>query len=1133
MFANKLKAIILPAILVLLLFTASVLLLNTLIQKPAFQAYLLGRLSEATGYKLHARKIELSLWGGVGISAVDLYAASKPGTGKIVAPRIRILFDAGELVRGRIIPTKIFLLRPIIELDVTGRKTSGSRDTTLLIEMLIQSIVRLSSGSLKKAAIHIKNIPFSLEDIDLDISKVDDAIGKFHVNLRGNVLFQKEEAGFRLSGNIFCSEKGVDSPSADVSIETGSVPLSWIPWPACLPFKKGHAKAKIRLKGMLDGSLTAAGKIIADDFHFLLKNRKAIKDYSLPHLIMDFEASYYKKHIKISSCCIHSDDVSLEASLNFNFRERLTRYMALKVKSSVMPFKTFERIFPTPLVTSWLENRLFSIFTTGDVRLDVFSLQGSLERIGKLNLPENSDVLLMRMSLNDLELHETGAAMPFKKISGKFAIEKGDLVVSGVKAVFGNSEINKASLNIHRLFLDSPSFHVSLDGLFDLNDLLRQREMDAIPLSWQQQLKKVQSLTGNLKAGIQVGYEKGWGQPRILKGRFLFEECAITHEKLLLPITLEKADVFIDKEGESPFHAAGLWGNSGFQLSGIMIDSWEVVKADVAALVDMNEIEDFCYDPLQLPLRFSSYLPCNLSFKKDHDFWSWQGEMALDGLVMETTSFSMDPVGKADRLIFNMEIQPNDRILLKDLRCFMGESLFELKGHYDLTNDEYTLNVSTKNFLMENLGLRYRKADAPAKGAVTCQAEINARYRDPLKTSVTGELEAQDFAFALPGISSPVMDCDFLLNFSGKEVSLPFLNIQIGQSLIHVQGDFSGWDGLKGEARASSNNLDLSDFISEEAANLRFKDIKPVRNPFMKKSEICFTLDAAGGRWRKINCGPFRAECVFRSGDLFIERLRLQTEHGAISMKGHIKGEKEVEKQFSIFFKINEQPLKELYESVGFENKQLYPEGKVTLEGILYMEGREKEALISSLTGSSNVLLEKGKIKKSYVIFKILDFLSLQKFYKKRPQDLSKEGFYFESIKGHIFINRGVLETENIVMRGPVFNAVAKGTVDLAKKEIDFDIGAQPLGTVDSLISKIPIAGYILTGKEKSLLTYYFKVEGPLKKPAVRYVPLKKIGKNMIGFLTRLLLTPVRLFKDISGIAIDFEKKGFPVPVVP
>jgi uncharacterized protein YhdP len=162
------------------------------------------------------------------------------------------------------------------------------------------------------------------------------------------------------------------------------------------------------------------------------------------------------------------------------------------------------------------------------------------------------------------------------------------------------------------------------------------------------------------------------------------------------------------------------------------------------------------------------------------------------------------------------------------------------------------------------------------------------------------------------------------------------------------------------------------------------------------------------------------------------------------------------------------------------------------------------------------VLIEKGVIRKSNVFLKILEFLSLQNIFTKRPPDLSKEGLYFESLGGHGAIEKGVVRTENAQMKSPVLNAVAAGTADLGQGLVDVDLGVQPLGTIDTVVSSIPLLGHILTGENKSLITYYFEVKGPILDPQVEAVPFKALGDGVTGVLKRLFLSPVKLFEDVS-----------------
>ena len=67
------------------------------------------------------------------------------------------------------------------------------------------------------------------------------------------------------------------------------------------------------------------------------------------------------------------------------------------------------------------------------------------------------------------------------------------------------------------------------------------------------------------------------------------------------------------------------------------------------------------------------------------------------------------------------------------------------------------------------------------------------------------------------------------------------------------------------------------------------------------------------------------------------------------------------------------------------------------------------------------------------------------------------------------------------------------GKVDLGKNLIDTKIGVHPLGTVDTILSNIPIAGYIITGKEKAFLSYVYEVKGDIDDPKIEAIPFKAV----------------------------------------
>ena len=1108
MISKKLKAVLFPAILLLLLVIASVLLANSLIQKPSVQQYLLDQLAESTGFELRTGKIEISLWGGIGITAQNLEARSRFAPESITASRITVFLDTRELIKGRIVPTRMSLFRPRIEMALEKDWVfSKPGEVSGLKKMILRRLAGLPAVSMKQARVCIENFPFELEDIIFSASQISKDPVRFDVRLEGQFAHKGEKAPFALHGNITHDAKAKKDPFADITLKAKEIPLTWIPWPAYLPVEKGKAEANIRIMGALDGPISAEGNVTTEDLRFRLVRRHGSKVFSFPKLAFDFESCFSDWVLEISSVRVNGPDFSLTASSKIDFEDTLNPDLTLRLKSPFVPLQAFKTVFPTPLLPEWIENRLFAVLTDeyGTVRVNHFFLHGTLNQIGKLNRSENAGCLSLKMSWKGFEVLENGSGLPFENVSGELTVNKGALSVSEVNGSFGSSTIKNGTLDINTLYDDTFVYDISIDGLFKLEDLLRQRDMDLIPINVCQHLHRFKDAAGNLEAQIRFRFERGWNYPRIQKGEFIFKNCTFTQEQLLLPLVLGEVKIQIDEEGKSRFYGTGLWGNSRFDTRGSMDNLAGAGKMTMVARVDINEILDHFYKGNHLPVKFTNPVPCRISLSKQKDVWSCNGEIDPKDVILNIGSFTVNPQGQGDKIVFSVDFQPWKKVWFKKISCLFGSSAVEFSGSYDLMNqDLFDFRVITPGLLMEDLGLRSKKNNESAEGIIVCDADVKGSRRKPMLTSVTGRVAGHDLSLILERLPSPIRDGHFKLDLSGKKVSIHFLKMKVGESPIHVRGELNGWDGLKGELALKSKYMNISDFMSKRSRSF-FEKRKSDIPRFASQTEINLDLNVERGLWRTVKYGPLRAECAYRSGNIHIRHMKVCTDHGTLTMKGLLKSGKLPGMSFSSHIIMTKQPVKELLQAFGVQEK--YLEGRVTMEAVLFTQGRDKKELISGLSGCANLLIEQGKIRKSHVIFKILDFLSLQKIlmvFKKRPHDLSKEGFYFESIKGDIAINKGVVDTENLIMRSPVFNAVAKGSIDLPRKWLDFDLGAQPLGTIDFLISNIPIVGYILTGKDESILVYYFKVKGAWPEADVKYVPLKNLGSGIGGFFKRL-----------------------------
>ena len=83
------------------------------------------------------------------------------------------------------------------------------------------------------------------------------------------------------------------------------------------------------------------------------------------------------------------------------------------------------------------------------------------------------------------------------------------------------------------------------------------------------------------------------------------------------------------------------------------------------------------------------------------------------------------------------------------------------------------------------------------------------------------------------------------------------------------------------------------------------------------------------------------------------------------------------------------------------------------------------------------------------------------------------------------------------------------GTADISNMTIDAKLGLHPFVTVDKIVTNIPLAGWIIGGKEKSAISMYYEIKGPLKNPEVEAIPIKALGEGIWGIFKRILELPL------------------------
>lgn len=1105
----RLRPYIVIPLLLSLLFASFVLFAHTLIQTSSVQKALVKSLSRHTGYGLRTGRIELSLWGGIGIQVHDLEAVTPDRTRRIHAPGMHLTLKARALLSGRIVPVGLTLVRPRIHVKLPAESPDSTPFSPA--QLPVFWIPTLQTFSMDHGSVRLEGRPYRLESLSLDMRRRKSAPRPLEITATGTIAWPENSIPFRIRGKGGPLEEGGELGPFRVDVKAGPIPAVWLPWPPDLPFHAGVVETEFTLEKGQGTDLTGSGRIMGRNLQFELVRPGQRKAFRLPEAAIAFSGRAQGKQVRIPDLTFTTGDLSSRLDLRIDLQNKENPGVQMRAETDFLPIASFRRFFPAPLIAPWVESRVFPLLQEGEARLEHLTLNGRLRDLENLGKPEHEDALSLRVACRDFVVSGAGIPYPFQKVSALVQYEKGDLVIADLTAHLNDSLLREGRLEVADIQHERVLWNILVDGDFDLQTLKAYKQMDFLPPDVLRALDRVGSVAGRLSCRTWLRYEPEWPFPRTRKGLFVLQDCRVLQPELRLPLLLDSAEIHIDEERENRFRASGAWGRSRFEADGTFGGGdrlYPLRSAHISSWVDMNEALPTLFRGFAPPLVFQSPVTTRLTLNREKGLWACKGRIDLAGITLRNDRVSMKPPGRQDHITFDMQLGPGEHLVMRHVQCrFRGSSL-ELSGGYDLERkDLFTLELKTPGLDLEDLGLRFREQGHPSSGIIRGDVKIMASRLTPLSTLVLGRIHGEGITAHLNRLPSPITEASFLLDFSGRSIRLDACRFCVGESRLEAEGDFEGWEEIKGRVSVHGEYLNLADFLS--------KDMEIADGGIPEQVRIQAQVHAQQGRWRDLYFGPLNADVRLWEGTATLARSRIRLEHGVLTSSGHLRSGSAPEIYLSHHLRLTDQPVRRLLQDLGMEKPAL--DGALDLEADLTLRAENTKELLGGLSGNANIAIQKGHILRSNVLTQVLDALSLRKLFKPKPDDLPENAFYFERIQSLADIEKGVLSANMASMTSPIFNAVATGQADLLKRSFQFTMGIRPHETLDTLVRTIPILGYALTGKDRSFLTYYFDVTGPFANPEVRYVPFKHLGSGVADVLKRLFLSPVRIFDSLSG----------------
>lgn len=446
------------------------------------------------------------------------------------------------------------------------------------------------------------------------------------------------------------------------------------------------------------------------------------------------------------------------------------------------------------------------------------------------------------------------------------------------------------------------------------------------------------------------------------------------------------------------------------------------------------------------------------------------GSLAYSGTVA-LHSFSFQPGGGL-RPVSNLNgslILRGNGLETADLRMQYGASALAGQGRIaSLADPRLELSLSSPLFHLRDLSSSVARPDAVIRGMA---ASFTLRGNDCVIRSLTGQLGSTSFGISGSYTGGGVPMADLVLNARHLDLD----------ELLLVAGT-----GLEGENGGTGTDLRLR-VIADECS------------------------------YNKVRLNRVGINLSRDSGVTYIHDLQAGLYGGRLDAKGRIASDGNRINRYDLNLKLDKVDASHLLRDLDISREVT---GSLSLQGNLTARGSTMTDIKRSALGNLRLHLEEGKLRKFNVLSKLFSLLNLSQLLKFQLPDMVQGGMPYEVIKGSFSVKDGTLATQDLFIRSDAINISVVGSTDIVREVLDFTIGVQPLQTVDKLVNRIPVVGWLLTGKGGSVVTAYFEARGTWADPQVKSVSAKSLSRGAWNVFRRVFELPVRLFSDTGEVLL-------------
>ncbi len=433
-----------------------------------------------------------------------------------------------------------------------------------------------------------------------------------------------------------------------------------------------------------------------------------------------------------------------------------------------------------------------------------------------------------------------------------------------------------------------------------------------------------------------------------------------------------------------------------------------------------------------------------------------------DEVVAKDVAFA-DPPGHVRELRWRIE-KTRTAPYLHDLRATVDDMAFE-----DVKDILASNVISALPFLKPTEGV------GRVRGVIGVDAPIGTTTG---VAKVTGRVEFSNWALSVPFFTKTPKPGSAVLVFEKDRMKIPPFTVTFAESVLTGEGELTNFSKPRLVMSLRSPTLDLVELFGTGDKTIRITDLS---------SRLIF--EEGYLLLEDVSCALYGGKCTGAFGYVYSGSEKEDLLYLNLSGRGTDFGA--------------------LASDAGLTRDIT---GKADFSLSLKSDPGNPELIKNTLDGTIEISIKDGAIKRMSVLSKIMSLMKISNYLRLKLPKLDTNGIPFDSITGTFVLVDGKATTEDLFFNGRVMKVTMVGSYDMVSDNLDMVVGFQLLQTIDLIVNKIPVVGYILTGDDGNLFTTYFRVTGSLKDPKVAAMTLEGLGRGTLHIFQRIFRFPLKGF---------------------